>query len=253
MACYIASSPPRALDALIELDLQILRTNIRVLFSDLLHCLLLRRFYTFLHSVECLVELGALAARLERIPSCADIEMHVVILGNVFAADVAYYSSTVACHFVTSLYLDYTAFAFGTFSDEGHGAGFFDLMAFTKAIFFLELFATERYVGDQPAFAAADLFALGVATTELFVGFDGRADSREIAEWTGFQVGEVCFPKFRLLLKAFKLLYSTGIQEARSLHAAEDRLAATAIHAGERIAGHANLGCCILGGATEAE
>lgn len=231
-------SPRWSLDVLPEFDPEILLAEIGVLFSDLLHRLLLRLLHVLLVALVIVVMGRTFASEAgDARGNGAVFEVRILLLANVFTAVVAYRGAAGAHDFVASAVFEYGGFALGALADDGVGASFFDLMTFADAVFLFELFAAHRDVGNIAASTTANFLAFGVAAAEFFVDFDGVTDGGEVAERTAFKVGEVGFPEFGLLLQTFELLDRLRIEESLSFLATKDLFAATAVHALENIAG----------------
>lgn len=237
-----------------EFDAQVIFTKIGVLLSYLLHGFLFCFLHVLLVSFMLVVVRRTFASQARGAGGGRTIpEMQVFLLGDVFPAVITYCAAAGTHDLIASAVFEDGGFAFRALTKDGLCASLLDLVAFTHAILFLEFFAAEGDVSYVSAFAAADFLALGVAAAELPVDFDGWTDGGEVAKGAGFEVWEVCFAKFRLLLETFELLYGLRIKEALSFLATEGLFAATTIHAHQDIAGEPDLSIRVCGSTVEAE
>lgn len=179
--------------------------------------------------------------------------MIVFFFCNVLSAVITNRPATGTHNLVAATVLVDGGFTFWTRPKDSLGAGFLDLMSLTHPVLFLEFLAAEGNMGDVSAFAAANFLAPRIAAAKFFVDFDGWTDGSEVAERAAFKVCQIGFTELRLLLKAFELLYSFLVEEACSFLTAERLLAATAIHAGQSIAGISDLRVRVCSGAFEAK
>ena len=186
----VSCIPWRSLDVFSELDAEVIFAEIRVLFPDLLHGVLLRFFHVLLVAHVVVVMRRTLASHPRDIYGRGPVpEVLVFFLGDVFAAVIADGAAAGTHDFVATAIFEDGRFAFRTGAEDGLRAGFLYLMTFTNAVLLFEFGAAERDVCDISAFAAADLLTFGISAGELLVDFDGRADGGEVAERAGFEIG----------------------------------------------------------------
>ncbi len=181
-------------------------------------------------------------------------ERRVPLGGNVLAAIIAYgISADGADNLVASVFFHYGDLAIAASPKKCCRSSFFNSTALTHTILLFEFFTGQGNVRLQLAKTTRYLLALWIATAELLVNLNRRANSCKLAERAGIEILKLCLSDLRLLLETLELLDCFHVKELGPLSPTEGSFAATPVHTEKVIPRVADIIICVASSAVIAK